>query len=66
MRRRPLPLSRIGRPLDRPWCASARVALAPNADAGDVAGPIRDLIDEELAGIGPFVERLIQGELPVA
>ncbi|WP_152053801.1 methionine adenosyltransferase [Tautonia marina] len=58
--------SRIGQPLDQPWCSSIRVSLATGVSAEDVADPIRDLVREELAGIGPFVDRLVQGELPVA
>ena len=42
------------------------VALAAGAAVGDVAGPIRDLVGEELAGIGPFADRLVRGERPVA
>ncbi|WP_169977790.1 methionine adenosyltransferase [Tautonia rosea] len=58
--------SRIGRPLDDPWCSSVRVALTSDASVGDVVGPIGDLVREELAGIGLFVDRLVLGELPIA
>jgi S-adenosylmethionine synthetase len=57
--------SRIGRPLDDPWLASAQVALANGANIDDVAGSIQDIVRRELKDIGAFTERLARGEFRV-
>jgi S-adenosylmethionine synthetase len=57
--------SQIGHPIDQPLVAAAQVILCGGAAMGDVRGPVYEVIDRELAGIGRFTERLIQGELKV-
>ena len=57
--------SRIGSPVDVPWFASARVALAQDATIEDVQGVITRICHEELQDVPTFSERLTRGELPV-
>lgn len=57
--------SRIGSPIQDPWFASAQVALAEGATISDVAGPIGNIIREDVANVATFTQRIIQGEFPV-
>ena len=57
--------SQIGQPIDQPLVASAQAILAPGAGLPDVEEPIRAIIQEELAQIPRFTQRLIRGELRV-
>jgi S-adenosylmethionine synthetase len=57
--------SQIGHPITEPWVASVQLVLRPDATLGDVAGPVRAIVLEGLAGIPAFCDRLTRGELPV-
>jgi S-adenosylmethionine synthetase len=57
--------SQIGQPIDRPLIASAQVILEPGVGLPDVEREIRQIIDDELARINSFTERLTRGELMV-
>ena len=57
--------SQIGQPIDQPLVASAQAILAQGAGLPDVEEPIRAIIQEELAQIPRFTQRLIRGELRV-
>lgn len=57
--------SQIGHPVDEPWVASAQVALKADAATADVEPGIKRIVNEELADISIFCERLARGELPV-
>lgn len=57
--------SRIGSPLDQPWCALVQVTLAPDATIRDVEEPIQGILHRELANIGAFTARLMRGEMGV-
>ncbi|RME45749.1 MAG: methionine adenosyltransferase [Chloroflexi bacterium] len=57
--------SQIGHPVDRPWIASAQVVLEAGVELPDVEKDIRQIIDNELADIRSFTDRLARGELMV-
>jgi S-adenosylmethionine synthetase len=57
--------SQIGHPVDEPWVASAQVVLRPDATLVDVEQAINRIVNEELANIPSFCDRLARGELPV-
>lgn len=57
--------SQIGHPVDEPWVASAQVVLRPGATLVDVEQAINRIVNEELANIRSFCDRLARGELPV-
>ncbi len=57
--------SQIGVPIDRPLIASAQVVLEPGVDLADVETPVTEAIEQQLAGIYTFTQRLARGELPV-
>jgi S-adenosylmethionine synthetase len=57
--------SQIGHPVDQPWIASAQVVLKPDAALVDVEPAIKCIINEELADIQTFCQRLARGELAV-
>ena len=57
--------SQIGRPIDDPLIASAQVVLAEGASLADVEEAIRDIMEQELAQIYSFTERLAHGEFRV-
>ena len=57
--------SQIGQPIDRPLIASAQVILEPGVGLPEVEPQIREIIDDELAQIHRFTERLSRGELMV-
>jgi S-adenosylmethionine synthetase len=56
--------ARIGQPLNRPWTA-VQVVPGDGLDAGDVEGPIREVVEEELAALGAFRAALARGDYPV-
>lgn len=57
--------SRIGQRVDRPALVAAQVALSPGTALRRAEGPIRDLLRDGLAQIGPFCQGLAQGKYPV-
>ena len=57
--------SRIGTPLDKPLVAAAEVGLEPGVTLGDVTTAVGEAIEEGLANLGQFTERLARGELQV-
>lgn len=57
--------SQIGRPIDQPMMAAARLVLEPGVALEEVQGSVAAVIDRELAGIHSFTQRLAQGELSV-
>ncbi|MCD6349068.1 MAG: methionine adenosyltransferase [Candidatus Korarchaeota archaeon] len=56
-------LSRIGKPIDQPALAAAEVYT--EANFSDIRGQIEEIIASELENIGEFVNRLIEGIVPV-
>jgi len=57
--------SQIGHPVAEPWVASAQVVLKPDARLDDVRPTINRIVNDELADIQTFCDRLARGELPV-
>jgi S-adenosylmethionine synthetase len=57
--------SRIGEPVDQPRIASLQVALQPGVTLPDVAAPIRQVVQEELARMPVFCEELAEGRYPI-
>jgi S-adenosylmethionine synthetase len=57
--------SQIGKPLDRPLTASARIIPTPEVTLDDLREAVTAIIEEELAGIGQFIVRLARGEYAV-
>ncbi|NTU97240.1 MAG: methionine adenosyltransferase [Chlorobiaceae bacterium] len=57
--------SQIGKPLDRPLAASARVTAEPGVQLKNISDDIASIIDQELAGITAFTRRLARGEFAV-
>ncbi len=57
--------SQIGRPIEDPLIASAQVILRPGAALADVVPAVEDIMQEELANIYTFTQRLTQGEFSV-
>lgn len=57
--------SQIGAPIDQPLIASAQVILEPGIELEEIEKPIADAIEEELADIYAFTERLSRGEFSV-
>lgn len=58
-------LSQIGTPLDEPLMASAQLVMEEGIALKEVADTVSNLIDEELANITEFTNRLSLGEFPV-
>ena len=58
-------LSKIGAPIDRPAMATAQVLLRAGTRLSDVSGPVRLIIERELADIEVFCERLASGAYTV-
>ncbi len=56
-------LSRIGKPINEPALAAAEVYTEANFD--DIKGQVEEIIASELDNIGEFVNRLIDGMVPV-
>jgi S-adenosylmethionine synthetase len=57
--------SRIGNPIDEPWCASVQVALASGAVLEDVTPAIEALCRDAVKSVGALCTRLTRGELSV-
>lgn len=57
--------SQIGKPLDRPLTASARIIPERDVTVDEVRERVISIIDEELADIGSFTDRLARGEFTV-
>ncbi len=57
--------SQIGKPLDQPLSASARVIPEKDVSLRDIENDIIAIIDDELANIGNFTTRLSHGEFTV-
>ncbi|MGB9857812.1 MAG: methionine adenosyltransferase [Dictyoglomaceae bacterium] len=57
--------SQIGKPIDQPKIATAQLILEDGVSIYDVAKPVEDIIDQELANIGTFCEELAKGKYPV-
>jgi S-adenosylmethionine synthetase len=57
--------SQIGRPINDPLIAAAQVILQEGVGLPDVHPAVEAIIEQELAGIHEFGERLARGELPV-
>jgi S-adenosylmethionine synthetase len=58
-------VSQIGQPLDEPWFASARLALAPAVTLAEARPKVSEIIQNEIAGAAAFTTRLVRGELPM-
>ncbi|RXK88290.1 methionine adenosyltransferase [Chlorobaculum sp. 24CR] len=57
--------SQIGRPVDQPLIASARITPEPGADMAELQSRAASIIDRELDGIDAFCQKLADGEFPV-
>lgn len=57
--------SQIGAPIDQPLIASAQLVLEPNITLEDVRDKVTSIIDEELANIYVYTQRLARGEFTV-
>ncbi|NTV98100.1 MAG: S-adenosylmethionine synthetase, partial [Chlorobiaceae bacterium] len=57
--------SQIGKPLDQPLTASARVSTEEGIQLGKISDDIASIIDQELSGITAFTRRLVRGEFAV-
>jgi S-adenosylmethionine synthetase len=58
-------LSQIGRPIDDPQAASAKVIYADNVNPNKYAGDIRAMYDEKLAKITDLTEEIVSGKVTV-
>jgi len=56
-------LSKIGRPINEPALAAAEVYTEGNFD--DIKGQVEEIIAREVSNIGEFVNKLIDGMIPV-
>lgn len=57
--------SRIGDPIDKPQMVSVQMHLQPGAIISDIAGPIRQMVKEELVRMPVFCKELAEGRYPV-
>lgn len=57
--------SQIGAHIDKPLIASAQLILEPGVSMDSVGPAAREIIDNELANIGPFTHELAKGKYPV-
>ena len=57
--------SQIGHPIDQPLIASAQLILEPGLELEPIRGDVEAVIENELAGIYDFTDRLAQGEFTV-
>ncbi len=57
--------SQIGQPINEPWITAAQVILEPGVGLSDVKTEIEAIVEQELAGVREFSERLARGELSV-
>ena len=56
-------LSQIGRPIDQPHVADARVVTEDGVELADVEDDIVAIVDRELADVTEITKRVIEGEL---
>ncbi|MFA1610450.1 methionine adenosyltransferase [Halobellus rubicundus] len=56
-------LSQIGRPIDQPHVADAKVVTEPGADLDALEPEIRAIVDDRLANVSDITRRVIDGEL---
>ena len=54
--------SQIGKPIGEPYVASAQLVLEQGISLADVKREVKTAIEGELAAIGDFTSRLVQGE----
>ena len=57
--------SQIGQPIDQPLSASAQIIPADGVTIEDIRKPVTAIIDNELATISHFTERLARGEFSI-
>jgi len=57
--------SQIGQPIDQPLIASAQLILEPGLELDAVRGDVEAVIENELANIYDFTDRLARGEFTV-
>jgi S-adenosylmethionine synthetase len=57
--------SQIGKPIDQPQVAYARLILQRGVALSDVQLAVEAVIEGELAAIGGFTEQLVRGEWPI-
>jgi S-adenosylmethionine synthetase len=57
--------SRIGDPVDQPQMASVQVQLSKGQNLGDVAEPIRQIINREFSRMAVFCEELARGKFAI-
>ncbi len=58
-------VGRIGQPVDDPWLVSANLKLQHDAALADIDQDIRGVIENELASLPAFCQRLITGAISV-
>ncbi len=56
-------LSQIGRPIDQPHVADARLVTEDGVTVGDVESEVETIVDEKLADVTSVTERAVRGEL---
>ncbi|GAA0198061.1 methionine adenosyltransferase [Halobacterium noricense] len=56
-------LSQIGRPIDEPHVADAKVVTEPGVTLADIEDDIVAIVDEELANVTNITERAVNGDL---
>lgn len=57
--------SQIGQPIDQPLIASAQLILQPGGTLAQIAPQVEEVMEQELADIYSFTQRLTRGELSV-
>ena len=57
--------SRIGEPIDRPWKISVQVHLHSGLPIGDVTGPIREVVAQDLERLPVLCQELAEGLHPI-
>jgi S-adenosylmethionine synthetase len=57
--------SQIGRPIQVPMIAASQLLLRDGTELADVRPAVEAIIDEQLAEIHAFTDRLVRGELPI-
>jgi len=58
-------VSQIGKPIDEPAIAAARVITKPGTTIENVRGEIAEVVDAELERIDKFCMELAEGKIPV-
>gem|GEM_PF-5558375 len=56
-------MSQIGRPIDQPHVADARLVTEAGVTVGDVESEVETIVDEKLADVTSVTERAVRGEL---